>query len=69
MNILEIGIEKGMKKGIDLGRAETLVKAVESIMKNLGMNLEEVCKGMGIASDEYYNAKKEMQAEKPEMPR
>ena len=44
MNILEIGIEKG----IDLGRAETLVKAVELMMKNLGMGLAEACKGMEI---------------------
>ena len=33
---IEEGIEKGIEKGIDLGRAETLVKAVELMMKNLG---------------------------------
>ena len=57
MNILEIGIEKG----IDLGRAETLVKAVELMMKNLGMGLAEACKGMEITQEEYHKAKKAVQ--------
>lgn len=73
MNILEIGIEKGRKKGIeegiekgiekgiDLGRAETLVKAVELMMKNLGMGLAEACKGMEITQEEYHKAKKAVQ--------
>ena len=74
MNILEIGIEKGRKKGIeegiekgiDLGRAETLVKAVELMMKNLGMGLAEACKGMEITQEEYHKAKKAVQDMKQE---
>ena len=62
MNILEIGIEKG----IDLGRAETLVKAVELMMKNLGMGLAEACKGMEITQEEYHKAKKAVQDMKQE---
>lgn len=72
MNILEIGIEKGMEEGrkkgiaegIDLGRAETLVMAVELMMKNLGMDLAEACKGVEISMDEYYKAKEEAHTHK-----
>lgn len=72
MNILEIGIEhgisqgikqgisQGISKGIDLGKAESMVKDVELIMKNLGLGLEEACRGIEITVDEYYEAKKRM---------
>ena len=69
MNILEIGIEKGMAKGIDLGMAKSLVKNVESIMKNWGIDLAEACKGLGISTDEYYGAKRVMQDANKEMPK
>lgn len=64
MNILEIGIEhgisQGISQGIDLGKAESMVKDVELIMKNLGLGLEEACRGIEITVEEYYAAKKLM---------
>ena len=51
MNILEIGIEKG--------KAETLVKSVESAMKNFDIDLQKACEGLGTTVEEYQAAKEQ----------
>lgn len=51
MNILEIGIEKG--------KAEMLVKSVESAMQNFGIDLQKACEGLGTTVEEYQAAKEQ----------
>ncbi len=53
MNILEIGIERGSLK--------TLVRNVELTMKNFHMNLQEACRGLEISTEEYENAKRQIE--------
>ena len=55
MNILEIGIQRG----IEQGHAEALVKSVESAMKNLGIDLQKACEGLGTTVEEYQAAKEQ----------
>ena len=57
MNILEIGIQQGIEQGIEQGSAETLVKNVESAMKNFGIDLQKACEGLGTTVEEYQAAK------------
>lgn len=52
VNILEIGIEHGHLK--------TLVKHVESTMKNLGIDLPAACKILEISVEEYDKAKQQI---------
>lgn len=51
MNILEIGIEKGSR--------ETLIRNVESAMKNLDLDLQKACKALGTSVEEYEKAKQQ----------
>ena len=53
MNIYEIG----EKRGIETGTAQTLVKNIDSAMKNLGINLQQACEALGTSIEEYENAK------------
>ena len=53
MNILEIGL----KQGIEQGMAKSLVKNVESAMKNFGIDLQRACEGLGTTVEEYEQAK------------
>ncbi len=55
--IREEGRSEGISEGIREGRAETLVKSVETVMKNFGIDLEKACEGIGITVEEYYRAK------------
>ena len=55
MNILEIGIQRG----IEQGHAEALVKSVESAMKNFGIDLQKACEGLGTTVEEYQAAKEQ----------
>lgn len=56
VNILEIGIEHGKEQGA----LKTLVKNVESAMKNFGIDLPAACKGLEISVEEYEEAKKQI---------
>lgn len=56
VNILEIGLAQG----IEQGSAETLVRNVESAMKNFNINLEKACEGLGTSVAEYEGAKEKM---------
>ena len=53
MGILEIGLEKGRQEG----NRETLVRNVESVMKNFNITLQKACDGPGITTKEYEEAK------------
>lgn len=57
MGILEIGLEKGRQEGIQQGNKETLVRNVESVMKNFNITLQKACDGLGITIKEYEEAK------------
>lgn len=58
MNILEIGIEKGIEKGSLL----TLVKNVESAMKNMNTDQQKACEVLGVSVEEYESAKQQIAA-------
>ncbi len=58
MNILEIGIEKGIEKGSLL----TLVKNVESAMKNMNTEQQKACEVLGVSVEEYESAKRQITA-------
>ena len=49
--------EEGRSEGIREGRAETLVKSVEIVMKNFGIDLQKACEGIGTTVEEYHRAK------------
>ena len=61
MNIFELGVargeERGIEKVIETGIAETLVKNIDSAMKNLGINLQHACEALGTSVEEYEKAK------------
>ncbi len=57
MNIFETGIERGKELGIEQGSLITLVKNVESSMKNFHVTLQEACDGLEISVEEYEKAK------------
>lgn len=56
MSILEIGLERGMQQG----SSQTLVKNVESAMKNFGITLQKACDGLGVTMKEYEDAKSQL---------
>ncbi len=57
MNIFETGIERGKELGIEQGSLITLVKNVESSMKNFHVTLQEACDGLEISVEDYERAK------------
>ena len=61
MNIFELGVargeERGIEKGIETGTAQTLLRNIDSAMKNLGINLQQACEALGTSVEEYENAK------------
>lgn len=59
MNILEIGFEQGIKQGEKQGSRETLVRNVEAVMKNFGVDLRKACEGIGVSVAEYEEAKEQ----------
>ncbi|MCM1038293.1 MAG: hypothetical protein NC434_03150 [Ruminococcus sp.] len=68
MNIFEIGREHGRELGLEEGREEgreqgslrTLVKNVETAMKNFGIDLQRACEGLEISVEEYEKAKQQV---------
>lgn len=60
MNILEIGMAKGKELGLEEGRLKTLVKYVESAMKNFNIDLQQACEGLGTTVEEYEKAKQKV---------
>ena len=46
------GYDKGRDDGRDEGRGEMVVSALRSLMRNLGMTLEQAAAAMGIAPEE-----------------
>lgn len=64
MNIFEMGIERGKEIGKELGeeqgRIRTLVKNVESSMKNFHIDLQTACNGLDISIEEYEKAKQQL---------
>ncbi|MDE7259594.1 MAG: Rpn family recombination-promoting nuclease/putative transposase [Lachnospiraceae bacterium] len=69
MNILEIGlaqgIEQGIQRGTEIGSRRTLIRNVESAMKNFNIDLQQACEGLGTSVEEYERAKE--QAARQEM--
>ena len=53
MNILETGMQ--------IGEARTLIKNIESAMKNFGIDLQKACEGLGTTVEEYEAAKKKVE--------
>lgn len=53
----EEGFDEGFDKGFDAGKYSVLVKNVESLMENLGLDLPKACQALGITTDEYSTAK------------
>ena len=52
------GRNEGRREGRKIGMAEMLVKGVDSAMKNLGLDLQKACEGIGTTVEEYQQAKK-----------
>lgn len=61
MNILETGIQIGEAKGREEGTAQTLIKNIESAMRNFGIDLQKACEGLGTTVEEYEAAKKKIE--------
>lgn len=57
MNILEVGISRGIEQGIEQGDAIRLVKSVENVIQNLHVSIEEACKIIGTSEEEFEQAK------------
>ena len=53
----EAGITQGRMDGIREGKAETLVKSIDSIMKNLELDLQQACNLIGTTQEEYIRSK------------
>lgn len=51
------GYDAGLAEGEIRGKAETIISNVESIIKNLGLDLPKACEGLGITIKEYEDAK------------
>ncbi len=63
MNILEIGlaqgIEQGIQRGTEIGSCQTLIRNVESAMKNFNIDLQQACEGLGTSVEEYERVKEQ----------
>lgn len=59
---LEQGMEQGLERGLEQGTLKTIVKNVETAMKNWGLDLPAACKGLEITVEEYEEAKKQISA-------
>ena len=55
--------EIGKEIGKEIGEANNLVRSVESVMVNFGVNLERACAGAGYTIKEYEDAKRLLQSE------
>lgn len=52
------GKEEGKKEGVKEGKAEMLVRNVEAIMENFGIDQQKACEGLGITMEEYQSAER-----------
>lgn len=59
---IEKGRQEGIKEGIRKGICENITKSVEAVMKNLGLDLQKACTGLGISVEEYIHAKEQVGA-------
>ena len=53
----EAGFKSGREKGLEEGREENLIKNIETLMQNFGIDLQKACDGLGISVEEYENIK------------
>lgn len=51
------GYDAGLTEGEIRGKAETIISNVDSVIKNLGLDLPKACEGLGITVKEYEDAK------------
>ena len=58
--IREEARSEGRSEGRKIGMAEMLVKGVDSAMKNLGLDLQKACEGIGTTVEEYQQAKESL---------
>ncbi len=52
------GKAEGKKEGVKEGKAEMLVRNVEAVMENFGIDQQKACEGLGITVVEYQSAKR-----------
>lgn len=60
MTIYEMGIEQGIEQGMEQGSLRSMIRHVESVMKNLHLSLQEACAGLEISVEEYEEAKRQI---------
>ena len=60
----EAGYSQGEAKGKAEGKAEALVENVEAVMKNMKVDLQTACKGIGITVEKYNEIKEKYLADK-----
>lgn len=56
-SLTETGYEQGRLAGIEQGKAKTLIKSIDSIMKNLNLDLSKACEIIGVTQEEYIHSK------------
>lgn len=54
---LQQGISQGLVQGMHQGEAKMLIKAVDSLMTNLALTLQQACESIGSTVEEYQHAK------------
>lgn len=54
---IDQGISQGIDQGIIQGKSMMLVKAVDSLMANMALNLKQACESIGSTVEEYQQAK------------
>ncbi|MCC8163622.1 MAG: hypothetical protein LIO86_10790 [Lachnospiraceae bacterium] len=59
--ILRQGYNQGLSQGLSQGTGQTRVSDIDSLMKNLGLTLDEACRAIGITRDDYQSAKEMLQ--------
>ena len=55
-------IEDGRMEGKKEGRRANMVSNIDSIMKNLRLNLNDACRAVGVTVEEYKKAKKAVES-------
>lgn len=56
-HFMEMEREYAYERGHEDGQRETLIKTVESAMRNLEVDRQKACEVLGISEEEYINAK------------
>ncbi|MCM1040494.1 MAG: hypothetical protein NC434_14345 [Ruminococcus sp.] len=57
----EKGYREGEETGYQKGESDMLLRAIDSIMQNLHMDLPKACESAGVSIEEYTKAKERMQ--------